>query len=192
MSYVQKNIEKILKEKKITIYRASQLIEVKDSALYEMVKRRSNFSEKFINKIIPLLEVSREEFESWIIADKNPKEVIQKAISVKQNPPSSVEIPQQKTKDTESPILTAQIDKLILKKGLSRTKLSKLINYGQGIFNQMIIGKYKISDTVIERLSEVLEVSQENIKAWVLADKYSLELLCMAWDVCTSEKNINS
>ncbi len=188
MSCVQKNIEKILKKKKITIYKASRLINVDDGALYRMVRGRSNFSKKYINKIIPLLEVSREEFESWIIADKYPKEIIKKAISVKQNPPAPVEIPQQKTKETESPILTAQIDELILKKGLSRTKLSKLINYGQGIFNQMIIGKHKISCNVIERLSEVLEISQDEINSWVLADKYSLEFLCMAWEVCTSEE----
>ncbi len=187
MLNVQRNIEKILKKKEISIYKASQLMQVNDGALYRMVRGRSNFSEKFINKMIPLLEVSREEFESWVIADKNPKEIIKKAVLAKQNPPAPIEIPQQKTKDTKSPILTAQIDKLILKKGLSRTKLSKLVNYGQGVFNQMIIGKCTISDTVIKRLSEVLEVSQEDIKAWVLADKYSLEVLCMAWDVCTSE-----
>ncbi len=48
----------------------------------------------------------------------------------------------------------------------------------------MILGTHKISDTVIEKMSEVLEVSQDDIKAWVLADKYSPDILSMAWKVC--------
>ncbi len=187
MSYLQKNIEKILKKNNITIYKASQLIQVDDGALYRMVRGRSSFSKKYIEKIVPLLEVSREEFESWIIADKYPKELIKKAVSVKKNPPAPVEIPQQKTKVTKSPILTAKIDKLIIEKQLSRTKLSKLLEYDQITLNRMIRGTHKISGTVIEGLSGVLEIPQEDINSWVLADKYSLEVLLMAWDVCKSE-----
>ncbi len=187
MSYIRENVERILKKKKITVYRASQLMQVNDSGLYAMVRGRSNFSEKYINKIIPLLEVSREEFESWVIADKYPKEIIKKAMSIKQNPPSPVEIPQQKTKITKSPILTAKIDKLILEKQLSRTRLSKLIQYDQIALNRMILGAYKMSGRVIEGISDVLEVSQDDIRSWILADKYSLDLLCMAWNACISE-----
>ncbi len=187
MSKLKNKIDEILNNKGLSHYRTCRLIGCNDSTLSRMMNGKLPFSKNIRNKILPILEITEEEFESLVIADKYPKEIIKKAVLAKQNPPAPVEIPQQKTKDTKSPILTTQIDKLILKKGLSRTKLSKLINYGQGIFNQMIIGKYKISGTVIERLSEVLEISQEDIKAWVLADKYSLEVLCMAWDVCISE-----
>ncbi len=190
MSYLQRNIEKILKKNNITIYKASQLIQVDDGALYRMIRGRSNFSKKYIDKIIPLLDISKEEFESWIIADKYPKELIKKAISVKKNPPAAVKIPQQKTKVTKSPILTAKIDKLILEKQLSRTRLSKLLEYDQITLNRMIRGTHKISGTVIEGLSRVLEIPQEDINSWILADKYSLDILCKAWEVCSSEDDI--
>ncbi len=187
MLIVTKKIEEILLRKGLSKYKLSQMINYKDSNLNRIIYGKQSMTKRTKEKLMPILEVSEEELESWIIADKYHKEVIKKSIFVKKNPPDAVEIPQQKTKVTKSPILTAKIDKLILEKQLSRTKLSKLIEYDQITLNRMILGAYKMSDTVIERLSEFLEISKDDIKAWVLADKYSLEVLYMAWDVCNTE-----
>ncbi len=187
MNNLNKKILSNLSEKNLSVYKLSKLIGYSGGSLSSMIKGKMSFSKRVIEKILPILKVSKEEFESWMIADRYPKEIIEKALAIKKNPPMPVEIPQQKTKITKSPILTAKIDKLILEKQLSRTKLSKLINYDQITLNRMILGMHKISGTVVERLSEVLEVSQDDISAWVLADKYSLDELSMAWDVCTSE-----
>ncbi len=184
---LKNKIDAILNSKGLSRYKVCKLINCTNGTLSKMANGKVPFSKNIKNKILPILEVSEEEFESWIVADKYPSEIIKKALAAKKNPPEPVKIPQQKTKVTKSPILTAKIDKLILEKQLSRTKLSKLIEYDQITLNRMILGRYKMSGTVIERLSKVLEISQEEIKAWILADKYTLDLLSMAWDVCTSE-----
>ena len=41
----------------------------------------------------------------------------------------------------------------------------------------MIIGKISMSKTVISGMSEALEISEDVIRGWILADKYSVEEL---------------
>jgi len=45
----------------------------------------------------------------------------------------------------------------------------------------MIIGKEPMSPLVISKIAPVLEVSEDEIISWIIADKYSLEALsvCM-------------
>ena len=165
-SFLITNIEEILKRKNTTIYKVSQEMNVKDNALYEMAKGRSKFSEKFIKKLLPILEISREEFESWVVADKYSKEVLQLAIQTKKDFPYK-----------RKSILTNKIDTVLQEKSMSRTDLSKEIKYSQSGLNRMIVGQINMSKSVLERNSTVLEIPEKDLQAWIVADKYSLQLL---------------
>lgn len=171
-SFVITNIERILKEKNLTIYKVSKEINVKDNALYEMAKGRSKFSEKFIKKLLPILEVSREAFESWIIADKYSKEVLKLAIQAKKDFPYKRKL-----------ILTTKIDDILQERGMSRTDLSKVIGYSQSGLNQIITGKRSVSKSVLGKLSVAFELSQDTILSWMVADRHSLAELESALQV---------
>ena len=131
-----------------------------------MIGTKSPFSENAINKILPFLEVSREEFESWILADKYPKEVLKLAIQIKKDFPYKIKS-----------ILTTKIDAILQEKKISRTTLSKEIKYGQSGLNQIITGKRTMPKSVLERLSKALDISQEEISSWIVADRYSSQIL---------------
>jgi len=226
MPIVTDKIKKILEEKDISQYQLAKLIDYNRGALGHMINGESSFSEQVMEKIAPILEVSKEEIQGWILADKYSKEIIELAIKAKKElllqdskhchserseesqrsfanaqdvthchcePPQeawqsnnssnkSNDIESKKrsfvdAQDDEGLILTTKIDSILQEKGISRTALSKQINYSQGKLNEMIIGKEPISPLVISKIAPVLDVSQDDIKSWILADKYSLTTL---------------
>ncbi|OGI22968.1 MAG: hypothetical protein A2255_10395 [Candidatus Melainabacteria bacterium RIFOXYA2_FULL_32_9] len=224
MPIVTDKIKKILEEKDISQYQLAKLIDYNRGALGHMINGESSFSEQVMEKIAPILEVSKEEIQGWILADKYSKEIIELAIKAKKEllfqdnthchserseesqrsfenaqdvTHCHCEPPQEawqsnnssnKNNDIESKkrsfaqddkrlILTTKIDLLLQEKGISRTALSKQINYSQGKLNEMIIGKEPMSPLVISKIAPVLDVSQDDIKSWILADKYSLSTL---------------
>lgn len=165
MSVLSERINKILNKKGLSIYKLSKIIDYPDSPLGRIIKGKIQFSENVIEKLLPILEVSKEEFTGWIIADKYSKESIQVAIS------------ELKNKSDDMLVLTKNIDKILSEKGLSRTALSKLVNYSQSGLNRMIIGQISMSKTIVSRLAPILDISEDIIYGWSLADKYSLEVL---------------
>jgi transcriptional regulator with XRE-family HTH domain len=166
MPTITKKIDDILKTKNLSRKELSKLINCTDGALNQMIRKDIPFSENVKEKILPILEVSEEEFESWILADKYPKEVLKLAIQAKKDFP-----------DKRKSIFTTKIDSILQQKGMSRTALSKEIKYSQGSLNKMIIGKRGLSKSVLERISEALDISQNDILSWIVADRYSLQVL---------------
>jgi plasmid maintenance system antidote protein VapI len=162
-------ITKLLEKKSISIYRLSKTINYPESPLGRMINGKINFSESVKEKILPILEISEEEFESWIVADKYQKELIKKAIESAKS-----------KKDKKILVFTQNIDKILKEKNMSRTALAKAIKYDQPSINNMIIGKKSISNTVLTRISEFFEIPKEDLQAWVLADRYSLKILELA------------
>jgi len=140
-----------------------------EGALGMMINAKSPFSGKAIKKILPILEISKEEFESWIVADKYSKKLIQKAIEAFKD-----------REDKKFLVLTQNIDKILQEKNMSRTVLAKAIKYDQPSVNKMITGKISVSKTVLTRISEFLEIPAEDLQAWVLADRHSLRILELA------------
>lgn len=167
MPVIKNKINKILREKNLSYYQLSKLIDFDESALNKMLKGKRNLSSNLLEKIAPILEVSPEEITGWILADKYSKNILKMAVKVKH------EIPQEE----EKLILTAKIDEILQQKGISRTALSKLIDYSQGKLNEMIIGREPMSPLVISKIATVLEVSEDEITSWIVADKYPLEVL---------------
>jgi plasmid maintenance system antidote protein VapI len=184
-----KKINEILKFKKLSCNKLSKLVDYKNSSFDEMIKGKRPFPEKIIKKLLPILEVSREEFESWIVADKYPKEVLILAIQIKNGHSSLDEESNQTCKtlkqvqgdNKRKSILTTKIDTILQEKDMSRTALAKQIKYSQSSINAMIVGKINMSKSVIERVSNALEIPQIEIQSWIIADKYSLDVLERAW-----------
>lgn len=167
---ITKKINIILEEKNLSSYKLAKMINYPDSGLCSMIQGRQTFSNKVIEGILPILEVSREEFESWIIADKYTKEVLKLAVQTKKDFPYK-----------RKSILTTKIDAILQEKGMSRTALSKEIKYSQSGLNAIITGKRTMSKPVLERLSKVFELSEDEITSWILADRYDLGVLERAW-----------
>ena len=169
MAVIQNRIDNILNKKKLSRYELNKMVNYYESDLNKMIKGQKSFPSHLIEKLLPILEVSREEFESLIVADKYSKEVIQLAIESKKA----------KNKDKKL-IITAKIDEILELKALSRTTFSKLINHSQSGLNRVIIGKEPLSKNLMTKISTALEIPIENLQAYVLADKYSLKILELA------------
>lgn len=169
MPILKDQINKILKEKNLTIYKLNKQIDYDESSLNKAIKLQMSFPDHVIKKILPILEVSKEEFTGWIIADKYSKEAIQIATDELKN----------KSAD-KIPVLAKNIDKILTAKNLSRTELSKIIKYDQSGLNKMIAGQISMSKTVILKLAPVLEVNEEAIQGWILANKYPAKILNLA------------
>jgi len=170
---IKEKLNKILNRKNLTIYQLSKLTNFSESALGLMIKGKCPFLDKAMKKILSVLEISQEEFESWVIADKYPKEVLKLALEAKKNFPYK-----------RKSVLTANIDSILQQKGMSRTAAAKQIDYSQSGLNRMIIGQISMSKTVIERLSKVLDISETEIKSWIVADKYSKKVLELSIKEC--------
>ncbi|MEI8390764.1 MAG: helix-turn-helix transcriptional regulator [bacterium] len=179
MGILQNKFHYILKEQNLSYCKLAKLIDEYESSLISMIKGKRPFTEKTIKKILPILKVTKEEFESWIIADKYPKEILELAVQIKKNFPYK-----------NKSILTNNIDCLLEKKEVSRTTLSKEINYSQSGLNQIITGKRTMSASILKKLSDFFEISQEQILSWIIADKYSLEILEQAL-LCTGNEYFN-
>jgi len=171
MNILKNKIDEILNKKGLSRHKLSQLIEVSDGTLSKMTIGKRPFSKNIKEKILPILEVSEEEFESWTVADKYPKELIKKAIE------SSFQSHSELNSASAQLVFTQNIDKILKEKNMSRTALAKSIKYNQPDVNRMIVGKMPISNTVLTRISEFFEIPKEDLQAWVLADRYSLEIL---------------
>jgi predicted transcriptional regulator len=169
MSILKKKLDTILKEKRLNRHKLCCLTKIADSTLGDMVSRRTPFSKYVKEKILPILEVSEEEFEIWIVADKYSPEVIQKAIEAFKN-----------KEDKKVPVLTQNINKMLKEKNLSQTALSKLIKHSQSALNCAITGKEPLSENLMKKLSEFFEIPEEDLQAWILVDKYSLKILELA------------
>ena len=170
MTNIASKIDNILKNKDLSRYKLSKLIKSSEGAFNQMARGDRAFSEKIIQKILPIIEISREEFESWIVADKYPKEIIERAIQIKKEWPYK-----------RKSVFTAKIDKILEEKGMSRTALAKQIIYPQSTLNTIITGKRGMPESVLEKIAEALDISQEEILSWILTDKYSLEILELAY-----------
>jgi plasmid maintenance system antidote protein VapI len=172
MSFITEKIDNILKEKNLTRYELGIILKVNLQSFYHMMNGKRAFTDKIVKKLLPILEISRDEFESWILADKYPKEVIQLAIEAKKT----------KNKDYKL-ILTAKIDEQLKPKGLSRTAFSKQIKHSQSSFNNAVTGKESLSKNLMIKISTALEIPLEQLQAWAVADKYSLKVLMLAMKV---------
>ena len=226
MHNITRKIKEYLRQKNISQNELARQLDFPSGAFSSALSGNSPFPNHIIEKIAPILEVTKEEIQGWILADKYPKETIELAIKAKKEllfqdnthchserseesqrsfanaqdyTPCHCEPPQEawqsnnssnKSNDIESKkrsfvdaqddeglILTTKIDSLLQEKGISRTALSKQINYSQGKLNEMIIGKEPISPLVISKIAPILDVSENQIKSWILADKYSLTTL---------------
>ena len=166
MTIVTKKVDKILKEKNLSYQKLSEILKKDKSHISHIFKGDRSFSENVIEKLLPVLEISREEFEGWILADKYPKEIIERAIQIKKDFPYK-----------RKSVLTAKIDEILDEKGISRTTLAKQINYNQSSLNQIITGKRGMPKSVLEKISKALDISQDEISSWILADKHNFEVL---------------
>jgi len=165
MLLITKKIKIFLEKEGLTQYKFAQMIDYSRGALSSMMKGRDAFSDLVIEKMALVLEVSVDEIKGWIIADKYSKETIGLAVQA------------QKGKHDDKLILTTRLDEILSSKNISRTSLSKIIDYSQGSLNDVIIGKKSISKSVISRLAATLEIKEEQITSWIIADKYSSESL---------------
>lgn len=176
--YLKEKIDKILKEKDLSVYKISKLINYSHGGLSDMIYGRRPFSESILAKILPMLEVSKDELDSWIIADKYSKESIKIAFTEQET----------KLNEEKKLILTKNIDKILENKNMSRTILSKIINYSQSGLNRMITGNESLSKSVISKIAPILEISEDRIKGWVLADKYSSKSIELAYSLIKETK----
>lgn len=166
--YTEK-IDYILKNKNLSRSNVSTMVGCSRNALNQMIRGDISFSEKIEEKILPILEISKEEFESWIIADKYPKEIIEKAIKSFKT-----------REDKKKSVLSQNINRILKEKNLSQTAFSKIIKHSQSSLNCAITGKEPLSKKLMGKISIGLELSQDDLQAWVLADKYSLKVLELA------------
>jgi len=171
MRVITEKIDEILKNKNLSRYKLSQLIDYKESTLSRIIRGEQSFSKNVKEKMLPILEVSREEFESWIVADKYPNEVLRLALEAKKSSLMGC----QSTK-----ILTTKLDEILQSKNLSRTALSKQIKHSQSSVNNAITGKDPLSKKLMQKISSALEIPENEIQSWVIADKYPLEVLELA------------
>jgi len=172
IAILKSKIDCILKEKDFSYCKIAKLINEHESSLISMIKGKRPFTQNTITKLLHVLKIPKEEFESWILADKYSKEILKFAVEVKKNFPYK-----------KKSILTTNIDAVLQEKGISRTTLSKEIKYSQSGLNQIITGKRTMPESVLERLSNTLEISQDKILSWIVADKYSLQILETACDL---------
>lgn len=172
MSILYKNISTILDEKKITRHKLAVITNYDAGSLNKMIKGQNKFPDELISKIAPVLDVAEDDLKSWILADKYPKSVIENAYNCKSAKKKKREL-----------VITNKIDDILIEKNLSRTQLAKQINYSQSGLNAMITGKKSFSKNVMQKVADVLEISPENIQAWILADKEEIQTLQKAIEV---------
>jgi len=180
MHLITEKIDNILKNKNLTRYKLSKMFDCSESALNQMARGDISFSDNIMEKIIPILEVSREEFESWIVADKYSKETLELAIKAKKE---SVKRNSKINCQPVKKILTTKLDEILQSKNLSRTALSKQIKHSQSSVNNAITGKEYLSKKLMKKISTALEIPENEIQSWVIADKYSLKVLELAVNI---------
>ena len=181
MTIIKNKILQILKKKNLSQLKLARIINYDDAGLNAMILGKRPFSESVTEKILPILEISEEEFKSWIITDKYNKEIIEKAIESAKWIASSHSTDASRNDDKNKPLILAQnIDNILKEKTLSRTALSKIIKHSQSGLNRAITGKEPLSKEVMKKLSITLEIPEKDLQAWVLADKYPVKILELA------------
>lgn len=165
MLVITEKIHNFLDNKKLSENQLANLIDYHSGSLNKMIKGQEAFPEHVLRKLAKVFEIPIYEIKGWILADKYSVETFKLAIKAK------------KIKKDNKLILTTKIDKILKDKKLSRTALSKQINCSQSGLNRVILGKEALSKTVLLKLSNALEVPENEIQSWVLADKYSLKTL---------------
>jgi len=166
MQIVQNKFDEILNKKNLSRYELNKIINYYESDLNKMIKGQKHFPDHIIEKIAPILDVSVNEIKIWILADKYSKEVLELAVKVKKE-----------SKGSDKLILTTKIDEILQSRNMSRTQLSKLAKYDQSSVNKMLTGKSSVSKTVLTKLSITLEIPENEIKSWIVADKYPLKVI---------------
>jgi len=166
MLIIKEKINEYLLENNLSLTQFSKIIDHSQGALSSILNGRDNFPDHVVEKIANQLKISTEEIQSWILADKYSKEILELAIQVKNE-----------SKGSDKLILTTKIDEILQNKHMSRTQLSKLAKYDQSSVNKMLTGKGSVSKTVLTKLSTALGIPEIEIKSWILADKYSLQVL---------------
>jgi len=170
MLIIAEKVNDILHKKNLSRQNLSDFLKKDKSYISRIFSGDRPFPEKIIEKLIPILEVSKEEFEGWIIADKYPKDALKLAIQIKTDFPYK-----------RKSVLTTKIDEILQHKNMSRTALAKQINYSQSGLNQIITGKRSVPKSVLKKLSYALDISRNDILSWILADKYNLQILKTAY-----------
>jgi transcriptional regulator with XRE-family HTH domain len=161
-----KKISEILKDKNLSLRDLEQIIDYPRGSLSLMINGKRPFSDEAREKLLPILEVSEEDFAIWIIADKYSKALIGKALHAFES-----------REDKKKPVLTQNLDKILAEKNLSRTNAATAIKYSQSGLNRMIIGQISMSKPVMQKLSDFLAIPLEDLQAWALADNYPPKLL---------------
>lgn len=167
MTKIKKELTKQLENKNLSFYQLSKEIGCYESSLNKMINGKRIFTGEIKKQLASFLSIDEAILESWIIIDKYPKELLQQAFEVRK------EFHPNKRKA----VLLTKIDEALENKDLSRTALSKHINYSQSMVNAMITGKKPMSKTVISRIALALELEESQINSWIIADKYSLKVL---------------
>jgi len=85
MGKIKNKIKNFLTKKNLTIYKLAKLMDFSEGALRKMLAGKAPFSETAVEKLLPILEISFEEFESMVVADKFSKALITIALTAKQN-----------------------------------------------------------------------------------------------------------
>lgn len=167
MYILTRKIRELIILKKLSQNKLAKMINYSHGAFGSMVRGEDALPDHIIKKIAPILEVSEVQIRSWILADKYSKEVLESAALIKKKI---------KLKKNQL-IITIKIDEILQEKGMSRTALSKEIKYSQSGLNRIIVGKESLSKSVKERIAPILEVSEDAITSWVVADKYDIEVI---------------
>ncbi len=74
-------------------------------------------------------------------------------------------------------IFFTKITELLETKGISTYKLGQICGYSHGAIIQMIKGSRSIPEHILNKISVTLEVPDYKLKGWILADKYSRDVL---------------
>jgi plasmid maintenance system antidote protein VapI len=166
MPFLFDKIDNILKDKNLSYCSLARLINEYASTIIFMIKGKRPFTDKVIKKLLPILGITKKDLNSWILADKYPKNVIELAIRAKKE-----------NEDKSKLILAAKIDEILKEKGMSRTQLAKQIKHSQSGLNTAIIGKENMSKNLVQKLSPAIDKSPDEIQSWIVAGRYSMEFL---------------
>lgn len=169
MLIITEKIKKIIEKKNLSENKLSKIIDYHSGSLNKIITGKEACPDHLIEKLAPILEVSVNEIKSWFLADKYSKKVLLLALKVKKEFANEGKL-----------VLTTKIDEFCNAQAISRTALSKIIKHSQSGFNRIVIGKETLSRSVINKLSIAMAVGECEIKSWVVADKYSKEIIELA------------
>ena len=80
-------------------------------------------------------------------------------------------------------LITKKIKELLKNKNLTGYKLSKIIGISDGSMYAMIRGQAEFPADKIQKIAALMEVPSDEIKGWILADKYPQNILKRAIEV---------